>query len=228
MIRTNIKDAAKNNRYLRLIVYKIRNYREKKGYVTGNNNKIINNGIKVASRICINGNNNTVSIDKNAVLKNCTIRIRGNNALIHLKSNSYSEGTTFFIEDDHCSIVIGQSTFIGPSHLAATEDQSYISIGDHCMLSSNINIRTGDSHAIIDIEMNVRINQAQNISIGNHCWIGEGVKILKGVILKEDVIVATGSIVTQSFDSNNLIGGIPAKIIKRKVTWDANRNNMQT
>jgi len=213
---TKIKVLAKSNRHFRSIVLKIRNYREKHGYNSGNNNRIINHGI-------IEGNNNTVSIDDHAVLKNCTIRINGNHAAIHLKKKSYSEGTTFFIEDDYCTITVGESTFIGPSHLAATENHSSISIGDHCMFSSNINLRTGDSHAIIDLGSGTRINRAQSISIGDHCWIGEGAKILKGVTLERDVIVATGSVVTQSFPSNVLLGGIPAKVLRSDVTWKEDR-----
>lgn len=47
--------------------------------------------------------------------------------------------------------------------------------------------------------------------------------MLKGVSLGEDVIVSTGAIVTKSYDSNVLLGGVPAKILKQGVNWDANR-----
>ena len=219
----NLRNKAKNIRLLRLFVYKVRMFREKIGYIKGKKNIIINNGIKISTHLCIKGSNNSICIDEKSVLLNCSIKILGNNARIHLKKNCYVEGATLFIEDNDCSIIIGENTFIGPSHLAATENKSTILIGDDCMLSSNIYIRTGDSHSIIDTEKKLRINFAQNIVIGDHCWIGEGVKILKGVSLANDVIVASGAIVTKSFNSNVLVGGIPAKIIKDKVSWDENR-----
>lgn len=60
--------------------------------------------------------------------------------------------------------------------------------------------------------------------IGENCFIGEKSIILPGVILGNNVIVAAGSVVTKSFDDNVLIGGNPAKIIKKynfeKKTWE--------
>ena len=42
--------------------------------------------------------------------------------------------------------------------------------------------------------------------------------------MSEDVIVAAGSIITKSIEESHvIIGGIPATIIKRGVTWDEQR-----
>lgn len=132
-------------------------------------------------------------------------------------------GAELWIEDNDCVIEIGANTFVGHhSHLACTESGSRLTIGDDCMLSSYVQVRTGDSHSILDMEGN-RINQAQSVHIGNHCWIGEGAKVLKGVTLNRDVVVSTGAVVTKPFDSNVLLGGIPAKIIKENITWDSKR-----
>lgn len=158
----------------------------------------------------------------NAVLKNAKIFIQGNNNKVTIKSFAYLEGTVVHIEDNNCTIEIGEHTFVGPSHLACTEDGRSIIIGRDCMLSSNINVRTGDSHSVVDYEGN-RINPASSVEIGDHCWVGEGAKVLKGVVLKNDTIVASGSIVTKSFSSNVLIAGNPARIIKENVSWDKQR-----
>ena len=222
-MKKNISNFAKDNRIIKSIVYTIRYFCEKRGYIIGKNNIVINHGVKIVTRICIKGNNNTIIIDEHAIINNSLIKILGNNNMLHFKKKSYIEGATLHIEDNRCSIVIGDNTFIGSSHLAVTENESTIIIGNNCMLSSNINLRTGDSHSIIDTKLNLRINPAQNIFIGDHCWIGEGAKILKGVILENDVIVATGAIVSKSFPSNVLIGGIPAKVLRDNVTWDKNR-----
>ncbi len=68
-----------------------------------------------------------------------------------------------------------------------------------------------------------RINHAQSVIIGDHCWIGEGAKVMKGVTLEGDDVVSTGAIVTRSFGKNVLLGGIPAKILKDNVSWDKER-----
>ena len=85
-----------------------------------------------------------------------------------------------------------------------------------------VQIRTGDSHSIFD-ENCIRINSAESVTIGDHCWIGQGSKVLKGVTLNNDVVVSTGAIVTKSFGSNTLIGGVPAKMLKEKIKWDKER-----
>ena len=52
------------------------------------------------------------------------------------------------------------------------------------------------------------------IKIGDNCWIGAGAIINPGVTLGNNVVVASGAVVTKSFGSNVVIGGNPAKIIR--------------
>lgn len=209
--------------WLRKIVYVWRNFRSQHSYINGKNNKINIRGQKVGSRIQICGNGNTVIVEDNALLFNSIIRISGNNNLVKLKSDSYVSGAELWVEDNGCEIEIGERTFVGHhTHLACTEDGRKLYVGNDCMISSYVQIRTGDSHSILDLDGN-RINKAESVRIGDHCWLGEGSKILKGVILDGNNIVATGAIVTKSFGRNTLIAGVPGKLIKENVTWDKER-----
>lgn len=210
--------------FIRKAVYILRNWRNKHSYTSGKNNRIINQGgVKVGSRIQIAGNGNKLILEKGSMLLNSLVKISGNNNEVVLRANSYVSGAELWVENDGCLLEIGVGTFVGHhSHLACTEDGSRLIVGGNGMISSYVQIRTGDSHSIVDMEGN-RINQAQSVFIGDHCWIGEGSKILKGVTLEGDDIVSTGAIVTKSFDKNKLIGGIPAKILKDNVTWDEER-----
>lgn len=56
----------------------------------------------------------------------------------------------------------------------------------------------------------------KKVVIGENCWIGGRVFILPGVELGEGCIVAGGSVVTKSFPPLSIIGGNPAKIIKKR------------
>ncbi len=219
---TDLRTTLKANKFIRTLVYRFRMLRERWSYCIGSNNKFSIKGIKVGSKIQVSGSGNQVLVEKGAVLKRARLFIKGSYNKIIINSNAYLEGTTVHIEDNNCSIIIGENTFIGPSHLACTEDGRSIVIGNNCMLSSNINVRTGDSHSILDKEGN-RTNQAEPITIGNHVWVGEGAKIMKGVQLQKDTIVASGAIVTRSFPSNVIVGGNPAKVIKEGVSWDKRR-----
>lgn len=209
---------------LRKAYYVWRNILGRYSFKHGKNNVIENwGGQKVNSRIQITGNGNKVVMGKGALLLNSLIKISGNNNLVVLKTNSYVSGAELWVEDNQCIISIGERTFVGHhSHLACTEDNSKLIVGDDGMISSYVQIRTGDSHSILDMDGN-RINQAQSVIIGNHCWIGEGSKVMKGVVLEGDDIVSTGAIVTKSFVKNVLLGGIPAKVLKENVKWDKKR-----
>ena len=92
------------------------------------------------------------------------------------------------------------------------------------MLAYDIDVRTGDSHSIISSETGERLNYEKDIIIGDHVWVAAHSYLLKGAIIGDNSVVATGSIVAGEFpDSNIIIGGSPAKIIKRGVTWDRRR-----
>ena len=51
------------------------------------------------------------------------------------------------------------------------------------------------------------------VVIENNVWIGDGVKILKGVIVGQDSVVGIGSVVTRSVPPGSIAAGNPARII---------------
>jgi acetyltransferase-like isoleucine patch superfamily enzyme len=171
------------------------------------------------------GNNNEIEINESCFFNNVTFFIRGDNNKIKIgKKVRFNRGGSIWIEDYGCEAIIGDNSTFEDSHLAVTEPNSKIHIGQDCMFAYDIDIRTGDSHSIIDSLTNERINYAQNINIGNHIWIASHVSILKGVHIADNSIVATRAVVTKSFiDNNILIGGMPAKKLKENINWDRQR-----
>ena len=213
----SIKDIV----LLRKSVYLFRYIRNRHSFNSGKGNRIINHGgIRIGSRVQIMGSGNRLIMEKGSRLINSLVRIQGNCCTVTLKAGSYVSGAEIWVEDNHCEVCIGEKSFVGHhSHLACTEDGSTLFIGDNCMISSYVQIRTGDSHFIMDFDGN-RIIPAKSVKIGPHCWIGEGSKVLKGVELDGEDIVSTGAVVTKSFGRNIIIGGVPAKVIKENVKWD--------
>lgn len=210
-------------RFLRELYYCYLVLRDKHSFRHGKRNVVSVKGVRVNTRIQISGNDNCIIAEEGSVLKSSLIKVCGNNARVLIHKNAYISGVELWLEDNNCTIEIGENSFVGHhSHLACTEDGCSLSIGNDSMLSSYVQIRTGDSHSVLDMEGN-RINPASSVVIGNHCWVCEGVKILKGVVLEQDVIVSTGSVVTNSFGKNVLLGGAPAKVVKENVSWDSRR-----
>ncbi|TVZ38650.1 transferase family hexapeptide repeat protein [Alteromonadaceae bacterium 2753L.S.0a.02] len=56
----------------------------------------------------------------------------------------------------------------------------------------------------------------RGILIGKNCWIGAKVTILDGVVLGDGCVVGAGAVVNKSFGEGLVIGGVPAKIIRRR------------
>lgn len=193
--------------------------------IVGNNNKInIKESILKNTSIDICGDNNTIEIDSQTIIENLNFFVRGCGHHISIGSNCrFTDGGTVWIEDEGCNLIIGNNTFILQADISLTEPNSSIEIGQDCMLSSDIDIRSGDSHSIIDLSTGNRINHASNIKIEDHVWIGAHVRVLKGVVIARDSIVGMGSIVTRNVSSNTVVAGIPAKTIKTNVTWESER-----
>lgn len=82
------------------------------------------------------------------------------------------------------------------------------------------NVWLGPKVSIISKNHNVNNynewDEAPPIVIGDNCWLGNNATILPSVELGEHTIVAAGAVVTKSFTQGNvIIGGVPAKIIKK-------------
>lgn len=217
------RDIIKKNRYVRTLAFRYRNWRENRSFTSGSGHKIEKKGVCVNSIIQISGDNNSVLLDNDSVHYRSKIKINGQNNRVILHIGAYLSGTELYIEDSNCTIEIGSNTYIGHhSHLACTEDGSTLKIGSQCMLSSYVQVRTGDSHSILDMEGH-RINPAASVKIDDHCWLGEGCKVLKGVSIGCDSVVSTGAVVTKSFGRNVLVGGVPAKVLKEDIEWSEKR-----
>ncbi len=195
-------------------------------HLSGKNNKIHYDSASLFNvSIEVNGNNNNIKIKGGTKLNDCKIHINGDNHTLFIGYYCTFNSTLFGFEDNGCSIIINDgTTLFGNGVFAAVEPNSRIEVGEDCMFSIYNDVRTSDSHSILDIHTNKRINHAKNVQIGNHVWVGAYAKILKGVIVADNCTIAMSSIVTKSFDENNcIIGGNPAKVISKGKNWSRER-----
>lgn len=175
------------------------------------------------THIRIKGHNNRILIEDFAVLKGASLYINGDNNVITIGAWSHLAGTDLFIEDDGGAITIGSRTkFLGKTHLAVIEGTA-ITIGQDCLFSSDVQMRTGDSHSILDLE-GKRFNASQDIVLGDHVWVGTQAFCTKGARVAPHSIIGARALVTRAFDEPNCaLAGVPAKIVKREVDWSIRR-----
>ncbi len=92
-----------------------------------------------------------------------------------------------------------------------------ITIGDNVAIADGVTFRDSDDHDIYhEGKKNIK---TQPIIVGDNVWIGMNSTILKGVHIGNGSVVAAGSVVTKDVPKNCLVGGVPAKIIKRNIVW---------
>lgn len=84
-----------------------------------------------------------------------------------------------------------------------------LEIGEKTIWAFNVCIQTGN-HDLYDRN----VYHTKSVKIGKNCWIGNSVTILAGVELGDNVTIGANSVVTKSFPSNVVIGGVPAKVLK--------------
>ena len=214
------KAFIKNIKWLYIISKKLQRLKKRfKKPVSGKNNVIINNGLLLNVKYNITGDNNLIEIMSGSILSDMMIYMLGSNHHLKIGENVNFKGGNVWFEDHHCSIEIGRGTSIESAHLAVTEPNKKISIGEDCMISYGIEFRTGDSHSILDNETRERINFGQNIEVGDHVWIGAHTTILKGVNIGHNSIIGTRSLVSKSIPSHSIAAGTPATVVRKGVDW---------
>lgn len=135
---------------------------------------------------------------------------------IHLGSNVYLGNQTWIDAIENGIITIGNNVSLSQNvHIAALLN---VKIGDGCLIGSDVLITDHDHNHGIKYENIVPklrgLKVKGSTEIGENVWISDNVKILSGVTLGNNIVVAANSVVINDFPSNVIIGGIPAKILK--------------
>lgn len=133
-----------------------------------------------------------------------------------IKSLFASTGANIHIESMfNCDY--GENIHVGENFYAnfgcVILDAAEVHIGNNCCIAPQVGMYTA-THPIDPIKRASGLEIAKAIKIGNDCWIGGHATINPGVELGNNVVVASGSVVTKSFGDNVVIGGNPARLIK--------------
>lgn len=94
-----------------------------------------------------------------------------------------------------------------------------VTIGSYVIMGPDVVIM-GVTHDVSDLSKPM-IDPSNSfiekpVFIGDNVWIGTRVIILPGVSIGSNSIIGSGAVVTKSFENNSIIGGVPAKIIKKR------------
>lgn len=147
------------------------------------------------------------------------IRFSGNNGLVVLRKSRhdykldltvYSSGLFFSGTDGY---------YNGALHAICSEGK-FIILGDDCLFSFGIWIRTADPHLIYDTRTCRRINYSKDVLVGDHVWIGQNSMLLKGTAIGSGSIIGAKALTSGRIFSNSSWGGVPARCIGKDLFWD--------
>ena len=85
-------------------------------------------------------------------------------------------------------------------------------IGDGCQIGHNVVFATLN-HGIAP-EDRCHTYPAP-IVLGKNVWVGSNAIILPGVMIGDNAIVGAGAVVTKDVEKNTIVGGNPAKLIRK-------------
>ncbi len=114
-----------------------------------------------------------------------------------------------FYTDCGQNITIGKRCFFNMG--CSFQDWGSITIGDDCLIGHNCTICTVNHSKDPQHRGDMTCS---SVKIGNRVWIGANVTILPGVSIGEGAIIAAGAVVNKNIESNTIVAGVPAKVIK--------------
>ena len=85
-----------------------------------------------------------------------------------------------------------------------------ITIEDNVLVAANAQL-ISNNHDLYDHA----VLTCKPVHLKRNCWIGAGATILPGVTVGENAVVGAGAVVTKDVEANTVVGGNPAKLIKR-------------
>ena len=87
-------------------------------------------------------------------------------------------------------------------------------LGDNCDIAPDVTFLTG-GHEIGSKERRAGTGENYTISVGNGVWIGARSTILGNVRLSDSCVIAACACVTKDVSENTIVGGVPAKLLRR-------------
>ncbi|WP_138494838.1 sugar O-acetyltransferase [Paenibacillus pinistramenti] len=128
-----------------------------------------------------------------------------------------SVGSQYYVEPSfRCDY--GYNIHVGENFFANFDcvflDVCEIRIGDNCFIAPGVHIYT----ATHPLDAGERISGAEYgkpVAIGDNVWIGGRAVINPGVKIGNNVVIASGAVVTKDVPDNVVVGGNPARVIKQ-------------
>lgn len=115
-------------------------------------------------------------------------------------------------------------------------DGNDIEIGHHCMINEDVYIQKAiignyvmiapnvalyaTSHVFEDLDIPMVLQgktREEACIIEDNVWIGRNAVVMPGIRIGSGSIVGSGAVVTKNIEQNSIVGGVPAKLLKKRI-----------
>jgi acetyltransferase-like isoleucine patch superfamily enzyme len=112
-------------------------------------------------------------------------------------------------------VSIGAKTVIGQE--CTISAYQHVSIGRECIIADRVMMIDFD-HGVAEVERPIREQgiYKRDVTVGHNVWMGYGACVLRGVTIGDNCVVGTSAVVTSDVPANAVVGGIPAKLIRKR------------
>lgn len=147
--------------------------------------------------------------------------VTGSGNTITLTGRNLFRGTSnVYVTGNDTVTFVGAETTINGASLFNQGNNTRLIIGEGCMFSHGITVRTSDDHAIIEIDTGRHLNAPSDILIEPHVWLCPETAVFKGVRIGFGSVIANRAAVTSNIPRFSLAGGVPARVLRERISWD--------
>lgn len=135
--------------------------------------------------------------------------IRGRN--IKIESDVYIHENVLIRSNEY--IIIGEGTTINRNCCILAK----VKIGNKCSIAPNVVI-IGSNHVFIDPNKTIKEqgSELKGVIVEDDVWIATNTTILDGVTIGKGSVIAAGAVVNKDVEPYTVVGGVPAKVLKKR------------
>ncbi|HEY7987213.1 MAG TPA: acyltransferase [Methylophilaceae bacterium] len=154
-----------------------------------------------------------MTLGKGVRIGRCTIIATGQGISI---GDFVGVGDGTLLDAHHGKINIHQHTAIGP--YVVVYGEGGVTIGKYSMLAAHA-VVVASNHVYDSIDMPIKLQgtTAEGVSIADDVWIGTHAVIQDGVSIGKGSIVGSGAVVRVDIPEYMVAAGVPARIIKNRI-----------
>lgn len=172
-------------------------------------------GIKV-----IGSGRGAVYIGADSIVRNCVFELKADRTVFALGYSSVVSSSLFQTLPPFGLFSIAPGFTMEGGGDFFIQEGGHIVVGEDCMISTEVAMRTSDSHGIYDIESGKRLNRSKAITVHRHVWISRQAAVNKGAEIEEDVVLGFRSLASGLLKARSVYAGWPARQVRKNITWD--------